>query len=107
MNELVMKDRAVLFAGEVAALASPLGDGRRDAADQLAHAGFTFRSALFAVEILRGDDVCGRHGPGLRYLDVLLLEDDFTRLARNRGRPVLPFHRVIRRDAFPGEIAPE
>src|SRR5712692_7749393 len=69
MNEFVMEDRGVLFACEVTALASPLSNSGRHPADQLARAGFTFRTSLFAVEIFGGNDVRCGHGPAFGYFD--------------------------------------
>src|SRR5207249_2352863 len=107
MNEFVMKDCSILLGGEVTTLVPPLHDRRRDAAYQLADAGFAFRSTSFAVEIFRGDDVGCRHRPAFRDLDVLLFENDFTRFTGDGGRPVFPFDCVVRRNALPGKIAAE
>src|ERR1043165_1508414 len=107
MDQLVVEYRRIFLAGEVAALPSPSGNRRRDAADELAHAGFALGSPTLAVEIFRGHDIGRRHRPTLGPFDVFLYENDFARLAGDRGGPVFPLHRVVRRNAYPGEKSTE
>ena len=64
------------FGREVAALFAPFTDASHNAADQLPNAGLAFGCADMAAEILRHDDVSRELTPGLRDLDVVLLEDD-------------------------------
>src|ERR1700692_1008550 len=52
------------------------GGGCGDAAHELAGSGLAFGSAGLAVQVFRGHDVGGGHGPVFGDFDVFLLEDD-------------------------------
>src|ERR1051326_6208975 len=106
MNEFVVKDCSVFFTGKVAAPAPPLGNGGGSPPHQLAHAGFAFRSPFLAVEVLGGDNTGGGDEPVFGYLDVLLFKDHFAGFAGNGRGPVLPLERIVRGNAFAGEMAP-
>src|SRR5438477_7081755 len=107
MHQFVVKDRGVLIARGMAALPPPSCDGGGDPADQLTNAGFSLRTAFFPMEIFGSDDVRGRHGPGLRDFDILLLEDNGAGFVGNRGSSVLPLDRFVRRYAFTSKMPPE
>ena len=66
--------------------ARPLGDRVDDAADELLDAALALGRADLAAEVLRDDDVGGLLRPGLRDLDVALLEDHLAAfVADDRG----------------------
>src|SRR5262249_6703226 len=75
------------------------------AADQLAHAVLALGRADVAAEVL-GDDHVGRElRPGLRHLDVGLLEDHLALLVGDLGRAPLPGDGLERVLAGAGEVA--
>ncbi len=76
VRQLVVEGARVLFAGEVAAGASPAGDRAGDAADHLLDGVLALRGAELSAEVLLGDDVGRVLRPALGELDVLLLEGD-------------------------------
>ena len=88
-------------------VAAPLGDRVDDAADQLLDAVLALRRADLAAEILRDDDVGGLLRPGLRDLDVALLEHHLAAFVADDRRAELPFDLVERIDAGFGEEARE
>src|SRR6202049_4701883 len=97
----------VFLAREVAAFASPTGQGFDDPVDQLADAGLALRGAHAAPEVLLGDDVDRELRPGAGDLDVLLLEDDLALLAGDRCCSALPLPPVEGVAAWRREVAAE
>src|SRR6202521_4173176 len=97
----------VFLAREVAAFASPTGQGFDDPVDQLADAGLALGGAHAAPEVLLGDDVDRELRPGAGDLDVLLLEDDLALLAGDRCGSPLPLHQVEGVAAWRREAAPK
>ena len=75
-------------------LARPVGDGVDDAADQLLDRAFALGRADVAAEIFRDDDVGGLLRPGLRHLDVALLEHDLALFVADDGIAHFPFDLV-------------
>src|SRR5262249_13413299 len=86
---------------------SPLRYLAGNTADQLADAGFAIWSSESSMKVFGGNNIGGGHRPGSRDFNVLLLEDHLPALPRDGSGPVLPLHRVVRRNAFAGEIPPE
>jgi hypothetical protein len=84
VGQLVVESPRVIFAGEVAARASPAGDCAGDAADHLLDRALPFRRADLAPEVLLGDDVGRVLRPALGELDVALLEGDTVAVADAR-----------------------
>ncbi len=97
--QLVAERLGVLIGREVGVLDAPVGDRVRDAVDHLLGGPLPLRRAEVAAEVLAGDDVGGQRGPGLRELEVLLLEDGLAVLVGDGGFPQVPLDRVIRMDA--------
>src|SRR3989441_2861260 len=95
MGQLVGERRPIARRGEVALRLAPLADRAHHAADQLPHAALALRRAERAAEVLRDDDVGRELRPGLRHLDVALLEDGLAALARDDRRADLPLDRVV------------
>ena len=102
-RQLVVERVGVRVGGEVALGLAPVGDGPRDAVDELAEAVLALpvlRRAVaageVAVEVLRGDDVRRELAPRRRKLDVLLLEDDLARVALDGGVARAPLDAVER-----------
>ena len=87
--------------------ARPRRDRVDDAADQLLDAALALGRADLAAEILRDDDVGRLLRPGLRDLDVALLEHHLAALVADHRRAQLPFDLVERIDAGLGEEARE
>ena len=85
----------------------PLGDRVDDAADQLLDAALALRRADLAAEIFRDDDVGRLLRPGLRDLDVALLEHHLAAFVADHRRAQLPLDLVERIDAGFGEEARE
>src|SRR5438552_7890073 len=102
-----MKNRRVFGGAEVSVGQTPIANRFGDARDELPHASFALRRADFSVQIFRGHDVGGRHGPIFGDLNVLLLEDGRAlRVGDERGAQ-LPLHFVVWRHSRPGEKALE
>jgi len=72
--ELGLERVAVLLAGEVAALAAPVGDRAGDPVDHLLDRPLARRRVELATEVLLRDAVRRVQRPRLREVDVLLLE---------------------------------
>ena len=83
---------------------APLGDGIRDAADELLDGAFALFGAHDPVEIFGDHDVGGRLGPALGDLDVLLLENHFAFFVGDGGGTEFPLHFIEGVDALLGEI---
>src|SRR5262249_51697636 len=81
-----------------ATLLTVAGDRPGDALDELADGGLALGCPNAAVEVLLDDDVRRRLRPGLRDLDVLLLEDRLPLLRHDRRGAQLPLDRVVRGD---------
>ncbi len=73
-GQLGLEGVGVLVGGEVAALAPPVGDRPRDAADHLFHRGLALLGPELPAEVLLGDDVGRVLRPALGELDPALLE---------------------------------
>jgi len=94
-------------SAEVSLGVSPVADSLGDAGDELADAGLALGRVELAVEILAGDDVCGRHRPVLGDLDVFLLEDHVALGVGDLSGTEFPFDFVVGRDARLREEATE
>src|SRR6185436_18780238 len=107
VRELRLEGLGLARIGEVALLVAPPADLLDDPVEQLADAGLAPRRAQLAAEVLRRDDVGRKLRPGLRDLDVVLLEDLLAALALDpRGAP-LPGHLVVGVDPRTGEVTPQ
>ena len=100
-GELVVEDAGVGFAGEVAAVETPVANGLGDAAYELADAGFALRGAELPVQILRGHDIGGGHRPVEGDFDIALLEDGVALGVGDGGGAALPLDFVVGRNAPP------
>ena len=98
-----MKDLSAIVGREVAALNSPAQNRPGHTPNQLADALLALRRPALPMKVLGGNDIGRRHRPTLGDLDILLLEDDLSGLARNRGGPKLPLHGIERRYPFLGD----
>ena len=105
VGQLRLERVAVLDGGEVAALATPVGDRARDAADHLLDRALARRRVQLPAEVLLGDDVGRVLRPGLGELDVLLLEGDAVAVTDPRVAD-LPLDLVERVHAGLREQAP-
>ncbi len=80
-GELFAEDFGLGFVGEVAVGQTPIGDGARDAVDDLLEGRFATAGVWVgavvdvAVKILGGENLGGEVGEGFGDLDVLLFED--------------------------------
>src|SRR6185436_6428818 len=97
--EIVAERLQIVVAGEVLVGARPRRDRVDDAADELLDAAFALRRTDLAAEIFRDDDVGRLLRPGLRNLDVALLEDDVAALVADQRRAGFPLDFVERIDA--------
>ena len=111
-RQLVIERVGVLLRGEVALLLPPVGDGARDAVDELLEAvlalavgGRAVALLDVAVEVLARDDVDRQRAPAFGELDVGLLEDGLARVVLDRGRAALPGDRVEGVLSFDGKDA--
>ena len=108
-GQVVVENFRVLLRLEVAVLDAPVGDGARDAMDELAHGGLAAVLVRVgavgdvAVEIFRDRDLRRQHAPALRHLDVLLLEDRLAGIVGDLRRALLPLDLVVGMDAGLGE----
>src|SRR5206468_6752987 len=96
MGQLVAERRPIARRGEVALRLAPRADRAHHAADQLPYAALALGRAERAAEVLRDDDVGRELRPGLRHLDVALLEDGLAALAGDDRRADLPLDRLVR-----------
>ncbi len=83
----------------------PRRDRVHHAADQLLDAALALGRPDLAAEIFRDDDVGGLLRPGLRNLDVALLEHHLAAIVADRGSADFPLDLVERIDAGFGEEA--
>src|SRR5581483_3750344 len=88
---------------EIAALFAPAHDAIDHPADELAHRAFAIACARLAVEVLAGDDVCGRLRPALGHFDVFLAEDRHALFVADQRGSFFPFDLVERGDLSIGE----
>jgi hypothetical protein len=105
--EVVAERLQILVAREVLVLAAPRRDRVDHAADQLLDAVLPLRRADLTAKIFRDDDVGGLLRPGLRNLDIALLEDQLSALVANQRRAKLPLDFIERIDARLGKEAGE
>src|SRR5262249_14423204 len=84
----------IFFRREVLLRPRPRRDGVDDAADQLPDAALAFGTPDLPAEIFRDDDVGRLLRPGLRDLDVALLEDDLALFVADDGGAELPLHLI-------------
>src|ERR1700709_70392 len=103
-GQLHLEGVGVLGGGEVAALATPVGDRPGDAADHLLDRALALGAAELAAEVLLGDDVGRVLGPALGELDSALLEGRALRIA-DHGVAGLPLDLVERMHAGSREPA--
>src|SRR6516165_2048771 len=92
--QVVAEGAQVLIARKILLPAAPVRDGAYDAADELLDAVLTAGRANLTTEVLRRDDVGGLLRPGLRDLDVALLEDDLAAFVADDGVAQLPLHLI-------------
>ena len=78
VGQLGLEGVPVLGRGEVAALATPVGDRARDARDHLLDRALARRRVQLSAEVLLGDDVGRVLRPRRRELDVRLVERDLV-----------------------------
>src|SRR5262249_35758979 len=107
VGELGLEGLGLGRVGEVPLLVAPAADLLDDAVEQLPDAALAPRGAKLAAEVLRRDDVGRKLRPGLRHLDVVLLEDLLAALALDPGGAPLPGHLVVRVDPWAREVTPE
>ena len=91
MRKLGLERLGIRGGREISPLAPPPAERSGDAPDQLAHRALALGVPDRAAEVLRHDDVRGHLRPGLRDLDIGLLEDDLAALAgdlRGAGFPL-------------------
>src|SRR5581483_11239453 len=88
---------------EIAALFAPAHDAIDHPADELAHRAFAIACARLAVEVLAGDDVCGRLRPALGHFDVFLAENRHALFIADQRGSFFPFDLVERGDLSIGE----
>ena len=105
--QIVAECLDVCLGGEVVLLAPPRRDRGDHAADQLLHRPLASGRADLPAEVFRDDDVGGLLRPGLRDLDVTLLEHDLTAFVADHGGAELPLHVIERVNARAAEIARE
>src|SRR5579883_570803 len=103
MDQLVAKRVAIGATGKVALLLTPRSYRVHHPADQLLYAVLPFRAAELAAKVFRGDNVGSCLGPKTRHLHVALFKNYTPALARNNGRPTLPFDLCHRVAPFTGE----
>ena len=107
VDEFVVEGGGVFGGAEVALRHAPVADGFGDAGDQLADAGFALGRADRAVQIFRGHDIGGGHGPVFGDFDVLLLEDHVALGVGDLSEAEFPFDFVVGGDAGLGKEAAE
>ncbi len=90
MQKFVVEDIRVVVGREVAHVLAPFGDGVRDPADELLDAALALFGAHHAVEVFGDHDVGGGLRPGLRDLDVFLLEDHLAFFIGDVRRNAVP-----------------
>src|SRR5204863_1581829 len=86
----------VFVIGEVAVGLAPVGNGPRDAVNELLDAPLALGSAVLAIKILADDDVGSELAPRGRDFGVLLLEHQLAVLVLDLSRAQLPLDRVTR-----------
>ena len=107
VDEFVVESGAVVGGLEVALRHAPVADGFGDAGNELADSGLTLGCADLAVQIFRGHDVGGGHGPVFGDFDVLLLEDHVALGIGDLSEAEIPFDFVVGGYAGLGEEAAE
>ena len=107
MDEFVVEGCAILGSFEVALSQSPVADGLGDTGDQGADSGLALGGADFSMQVFRGHDVGGGHGPVFGDFDVFLFEDDVALRVSDLSEAEIPFEFVVGRDAGLGEEAAE
>ena len=103
--QLVAERLGVLIGREVGVLDAPVRDRVGDAVDHLLDRALPFGRAEVAAEVLAGHDVGGQGAPGLRELEVLLLEHGLAVLVGDGRLAQVPLDGVVRVDVRAG-VAP-
>src|SRR2546427_5630067 len=90
MHQLGLEGIGVPVRGEIAVLPTPSGDGARDPSDELPDGVLSLERPQCPPKIFLDDDVRGQLRPGLRDLNVLLLEDRLSLLVGDQGGARFP-----------------
>ena len=94
-EELIRKSLRIFFGAEITSGIPPFADSAGHAVDQLPDAVFALGGSDVSAEVFRDDHVGGELRPGLRYLGLGLLENDFTVLVADLRASGFPLDEMV------------
>jgi hypothetical protein len=89
-GQLIIKRLGILRRGKVAIIQTPISNRARHPVHKLAHRILALIRVQGTIKIFRGHHIRRKHGPELRNLDLILLENLLALAIADLGMPALP-----------------